>query len=450
MKNKIVGILLICTLVLSISACGGETDTTSNQSVVTQNEVVDEVKDNGVENTANEETIKSDSKNIAGETVVTEEDNQEKVEEVVTTSSAVEIELRGNTRLKFQGGYVDVIENLGYQKSICDRTKQDPSFYASHVPENATGVVIEFEMKDCNLEFDEMCLGADFDTEVKSYSMAGTGMTIPYEGNGTYRASFMFSDYAANETLKKLKALNLYWTKENNTLRGVDITGEFNLTKVYYYTSEDIRDVAVGKLDANAAPIDAIHESELDDGIENYETECLDLTNTTILNIGEYMGYTLEMPVFTFAYSEKSAYNTRFMAHNSENNMREVYELFRLDFGLNGKNLDGEKAYKKLEEVYNEWIADGMERGYMESVELIGDASSKYILAYSVGRIQENGTDLEVSDYYQIYDSQAAVIYEVTLSITKDSALYGRKVMNNSVATYREELRNAMITLTNN
>ena len=63
----------------------------------------------------------------------------------------------------------------------------------------------------------------------------------------------------------------------------------------------------------------------------------------------------LEMPVFSFAYSEKQTYSTCYMANNSENGGREMYEFYQLEFQESWSGIDGEEGYKKVLEEYNDW-----------------------------------------------------------------------------------------------
>ena len=55
----------------------------------------------------------------------------------------------------------------------------------------------------------------------------------------------------------------------------------------------------------------------------------------------------------------------------------------------------------------------------------------------------------EIEDVYFVYDSAASAIYALKLSINKDAELFGKDIMEKSAASYREELRSAVMALAN-
>ncbi len=217
MRKKLLTMFLAGAMMLSITACGGkETEETTNivdktvveHSEAEQSDVVEDAKENELLNTA------------------------------------VEVAIQGNAKREFFRNPEDtVVEVLTFDKVICDRTIAEPTFCADHIPEGATGIVIEFEMNGCNVEFDEVMWYAEFATDVKTHSLLETTGMPQYEGNGTYRAVLNFSEYAPNETFKQLNMVRVDWHERNNTISEKEVAGEFVLTKVFFYTGNDIEEV---------------------------------------------------------------------------------------------------------------------------------------------------------------------------------------------------------------
>ena len=197
----------------------------------------------------------------------------------------------------------------------------------------------------------------------------------------------------------------------------------------------------VGEVIEGDAPID----ETVDSGLSGNET--IDLTNTTMINIGEQAGFNIEVPVFTFAYSEVKAgalgNTVAYLANNSEGDYYyEAYSLVIVPEKTGTSPADSLARFEKYK-------ADEETKGY-EYVDIIGDADSKYILYCRVGQKSPNGTILCVRDDYYIYDSTTCNTYKVTLRVNKDSALYGEDVLEKSTATYREELCNTIKAFVNN
>ena len=192
------------------------------------------------------------------------------------------------------------------------------------------------------------------------------------------------------------------------------------------------------------APIEG--DAPLDDDVDSGTTgnETIDLTNTTILNVGEKFGATIELPVFTFAYYEDTIYYGYYKTNNVTDDNK-VYEVYSLKIGNKKKNISATEANTYIAEQCAEMSSTD---NYLK-VETAGTESSNYIVAGGINKIKENGSSLEIIDVYYIYDPATACVYELNVAIAKDSAMFGADVMEKSTATYREELFNAVLALAN-
>jgi len=186
-------------------------------------------------------------------------------------------------------------------------------------------------------------------------------------------------------------------------------------------------------------------DAPLDDDVDSGTTgkETIDLTNTTILNIGESNGYTLNMPVYTFAYSETNPYGISYIAQNVDGN--NFYESYVLSFSDYSNADNAEEALDFMEREMNSYV------GYddVEKVEIKGDVNSDYIILYAYSAPRDNGTEKNIQDVYYVYDATGTNIYRIKLNIAKDSVMYGADVLEKSTEAYRQEFLNAMITLAN-
>lgn len=196
---------------------------------------------------------------------------------------------------------------------------------------------------------------------------------------------------------------------------------------------EDVKDTQEpeGVIEGDA-PID----DDVDSGLSG---ESLDLSNTTVLNVAEKFGTSIELPVFTFAYFEDTTYYGYYKANNiSEDDV--INEVYSLKIGSKKKGVDATEAYNFISEKYNEMNASGK----YSNVEVVGNN-----ILVSTSNTTVNGTSLEIIDTYYVYDAASSNVYQIDVAISKNSALYGENVLEKSTADYREQLRDAVIALAN-
>ena len=189
------------------------------------------------------------------------------------------------------------------------------------------------------------------------------------------------------------------------------------------------------------APIEE-GDGEINDDA-NRGVETIDLTNTTIYNVAEKFNATIELPVFTFAYFEDTTYYGYYKAYNVDGS--NVYEVYSFKVGAKKKGVSAAEAYTYITEQYNEMNSSG---NYL-SVEMAGTESSSHIVVAGINNTTVNGSSLEIIDVYYIYDPATQNVYGLDVAISKDSELFGEDIMEKSAASYREELRSAVMALAN-
>lgn len=188
------------------------------------------------------------------------------------------------------------------------------------------------------------------------------------------------------------------------------------------------------------APIEEGDGEINDDADRGVET--IDLTNTTIYNVAEKFGTTIELPVFTFAYFEE----TDAYGYYKANNIAEdgtVYETYYLSINCAKKNISPADVSAKLDYYSTDYGSDYEENRY-------GNVDSNYIVSHFSSSVITNGDILVVKDEYYIYDASTSSIYKIHLEVNKNASLYGEDVMEKSTADYREQFREAVVALANN
>lgn len=190
------------------------------------------------------------------------------------------------------------------------------------------------------------------------------------------------------------------------------------------------------------APIEG-GDGEINDDA-NRGVETIDLTNTTIYNVAENFSTTIELPVFTFAYSETDAYGgISYIARNVDGN--NFYESYVLRFSDYSNADNAEEAYAYMEKQLNDYVTD---ENY-EVAEIKGDVSTNFIVMYAYSAHRDNGTEKFIQDIYYVYDAAGTDIYMIKLNVAKDSAIFGTDVLEKSTETYRQEFLNAVLALVN-
>ena len=189
------------------------------------------------------------------------------------------------------------------------------------------------------------------------------------------------------------------------------------------------------------APIEE-GDGEINDDA-NRGVETIDLTNTTIYNVAEKFNATIELPVFTFAYFEDTTYYGYYKANNIDGS--NVYEVYSFKVGAKKKGMSAAEAYTYITEQYNEMNSSG---NYV-SVEMAGTESSSHIVVAGINNTTVNGSSLEIIDVYYIYDPATQNVYGLDVAISKDAELFGDDILEKTAATYREELRSAVMALAN-
>ena len=188
------------------------------------------------------------------------------------------------------------------------------------------------------------------------------------------------------------------------------------------------------------APIEE-GDGEINDDA-NRGVETIDLTNTTIYNVAENFNATIELPVFTFAYSETDPYGgISYIARNVDGN--NFYETYVLSFSDYSNADNAEAAYAYMEKQLNDYVTD---ENY-EVAEIKGDVSTNFIVMYAYSAHRDNGTEKFIQDIYYVYDAAGTDIYMIKLNVAKDSAIFGTDVLEKSTATYRQEFLNAVLAL---
>ena len=196
---------------------------------------------------------------------------------------------------------------------------------------------------------------------------------------------------------------------------------------------------------------DAPLDDDVDSGTSGNET--IDLTNTTELNIAEKWGKTLNLPVYTFAFftdDVEAGSNENVGYYRALNDYDEVYSL-KIEHKT-GQAHNAEEAYAQIledSEDMKTYKHSGTDESKYSDIEIIGDATSSRIILASTCNVWVNGDSRQIQDLYYIYDADAACIYEVEITISKNAVLYGEDVMERSTADYRKQLREAVIALAN-
>lgn len=182
-------------------------------------------------------------------------------------------------------------------------------------------------------------------------------------------------------------------------------------------------------------------DAPIDDDVNYEDGEIIDLTNTSVLNVTEKLGNTLNLPVYKFAYSEENAYGISYIANNVDEGGKYL-EFYQLSVTLGKENISPADAYAKMESYSTDYGSD-----YVKTVN--GDENSAYIVMSLCSQEKVDGTVKKIDDVYFVYDSSVSAIYELELRINKDAEVFGADIMEKSTATYREELSNTLMALAN-
>ena len=98
-------------------------------------------------------------------------------------------------------------------------------------------------------------------------------------------------------------------------------------------------------------------DAPIDDDVNYEDGEIIDLTNTSVLNVTEKLGNTLNLPVYKFAYSEENAYGISYIANNVDEGGKYL-EFYQLSVTLGKENISPADAYAKMESYSTDYGSD--------------------------------------------------------------------------------------------